>query len=58
MSPERQALADISARLPGEAVAYGIDRKGPWATVGGVTHRARTPAAALIAALQKHGNAT
>lgn len=38
-------------------VGYGIDHKGPWARVGDARARARTPEAALAAALAKHREA-
>ena len=54
MTHEREALAEIARQAPGQPVAYGIDHKGPWARIGETTARARPPAAALRAALQKH----
>lgn len=53
MSPEREALAEVAQRAPDAQVAYGIDRKGPWARIGESSARARTPAEALRAALAK-----
>lgn len=48
------AYLEVIARAPGVAVGYGITRGGPWARVGEVRMRARTPEAALRAALAEH----
>lgn len=53
MTPERQALLEVIDQAPGAPVAYGIDRRGPWAQVGEASARAKTPAEALRTALQK-----
>lgn len=53
MTPERQALAEIARQAPDAQAAYGIDHKGPWARIGETTARARPPAVALSAVLQK-----
>jgi hypothetical protein len=49
-----EILAIIARELPGRPVSYGIDHKGPWATIGDVTARARpAPVDALRAVLAK-----
>lgn len=51
---EAETLAIIRRDLPGHAVSYGIDHKGPWARIGDVTARARpAPVDALRSALAK-----
>lgn len=54
--PTRGALAyaEIRDADPAVVLGYGIDHKGPWARVGDSRARARTPEAALAAALAKH----
>lgn len=49
---------EVRLRAPGVFLAYGIDAKGPWATIGESIARAATPAAALDAALAKHQEKT
>ena len=51
-----EILALIHRDLPGQAVAYGIDHKGPWAKVGDVMARGRP--AAVDALRAAHAKAT